>query len=129
MTPMRIINPFRIVRQSFRTRIFALLTLLILVTTITFTTFYVLHESSAATERLITEGNFLAGLLAYNSRLAVFAENREMLRETSDGILFHKHVISAVIFNSEGQLLKMPAEMTCLWKRMPSDVSLSISSP
>src|SRR6266702_4440338 len=105
MTPMRIINPFRIVRQSFRTRIFALLTLLILVTTITFTTFYVLHESNAATERLITEGNFLAGLLAYNSRLAVFAENREMLRETSDGILFHKHVISAGIFNSEGQLL------------------------
>ena len=102
---MRSINPFRSVRQSFRTRLFALLTLLILVTTIAFTTFYVLHESSAATERLVTEGNFLAGLLAYNSRLAVFAENREMLRETTEGILFHRHVVSAGIFTSEGKLL------------------------
>ena len=105
MTPMRIINPFRSVRQSFRTRVFALLTLLILVTTVAFTTFYVLHESSAATERLVTEGNFLAGLLAYNCRLAVFAENQEMLRETTDGILFHQNVISAGVFTSEGKLL------------------------
>jgi len=105
MTPMRIISPFTRVRQSFRIRVFSLLTLLILITTVALTSFYILHESKTATERLVTEGTFLAGLLAHSSRLAAFAENREMLKESTDWALAHENVISAGIFSSEGKPL------------------------
>jgi len=102
---MQCVNPFRRLRQSFRIRIFSLLTLLIVVISTTFTAFYILHESTIQRDRLVTEGKLLAWLLASNSRLAVFSEHPDMLREAVGDMLQHDHVLSATIFSEEGKLL------------------------
>lgn len=102
---MKCANPFKMLKQSFQTRVFFLLTLLILIISIAFTTFYVRHESASQTERLVMKGELLAQLLAYNSRIAVFAEHGDMLRDAADGILQHDQVLSAAIFSAGGKLL------------------------
>lgn len=103
--PMRIVNPFRRIKQSFHTRIFFFLALLILVISTAFTAVYVRHESASETERLVTEGELLARLLAYNSRLAVFSEHEEMLEEAANGILQNNKVLSTTIFSADGKFL------------------------
>ncbi|HEY6873556.1 MAG TPA: PAS domain S-box protein [Geobacteraceae bacterium] len=102
---MRTINPFIRPRKSFRTRIFLFLTLLILIISTAFTIIYVHHETADHKEQLITQGDILARLLAYNSRLAVFAEHADMLREAADGILQNDQVLSATIFSVDGKML------------------------
>jgi PAS domain S-box-containing protein len=102
---MNCVNPFRRLRQSFRIRIFSLLTLLIVVTSAAFTSFYILHESAIATERLVAEGTLLVGILASNSRLAVFSEHPDMLKDAADTILQHDHVLNTTIFTIDGKPL------------------------
>lgn len=102
---MKCVNPFRRLRQSFRIRILSLLTMLIVVTSTAFTSFYILHESSIATERLVSEGKLLVWILASNSRLAVFSEHPDMLRDAADTILQHDHVLNTTIFTIDGKLL------------------------
>ena len=98
-------NPFTVLRESLRIRIFTLLTLLILLISATFIIFHFTHESDSLTERSVTEGNLLARLLAHNCRIAVFAEHTDMLREAADGILQNDDVISATVFSADGKLL------------------------
>ena len=102
---MGIANPFTLLKESLRGRIFTLLTFLILLISATFIIFHFNNESSSLTERSVTEGNLLARLLAYNSRIAVFAEHTDMLREAADGILQNDDVISATVFSPDGKLL------------------------
>ncbi|HLO24558.1 MAG TPA: hypothetical protein VK187_00485, partial [Geobacteraceae bacterium] len=102
---MGIANPFTVLRESLRIRIFSLLTLLILVISATFIFFHFTSESASLTERSIIEGNLLARLLARNSRIAVFAEHGDMLREAADGTLQSDNVISAAVFSADGKLL------------------------
>ena len=102
---MGIPNPFRLLNESLRIRIFALLTLLIVLISTTFIIIHFNRESTAMTERSVIEGNLLARLLAYNSRIGVFAEHAEMLREATDGILQNDNVISATVFSADGKIL------------------------
>jgi PAS domain S-box-containing protein len=98
-------NLFRRVRESFQSRVFFLLTFLILVTSVAFTALYLRNERISLSERLVAEGELLARLLAYNSRLAVFAEQESMLREVADGILQHDNVLSAAVVGADGKIL------------------------
>src|SRR6266702_1625061 len=104
---MLISNLFRRVRESFQSRVFFLLTFLILVTSVAFTALYLRNESISQSERLVAEGELLARLLAYNSRLAVFAEQESMLREVADGILQHDNVLSAAVIGADGKILTL----------------------
>ncbi|MCM2357542.1 MAG: ATP-binding protein [Geobacteraceae bacterium] len=127
---MRSAHPFKRLQQSFRTRVFALLTLLILVITTTFTTFHAINESDSATERLDTEGELLARFLAYNSRLAVFAEHPDMLREAAEGIFQHEHVLSTAIFTVNGKLLAERSregnEVSGVGREIPPEMLLTV---
>lgn len=102
---MGIANPLTVLRESLRIRIFSLLTLLILVISATFIIFHFTSESASLTERSVIEGNLLARLLARNSRIAVFAEHGDMLREAADGTIQSENVISAAVFSADGKLL------------------------
>lgn len=100
------IRPFKIVQESFQARIVCFLGLLILVVSVAFTTLYVHHESGSHRVRLTTEGELLVRLLAYNSRLAVFAEQESMLKKAADGILQYNHaVLSATVYAADGKIL------------------------
>ncbi len=113
-------NPFTVLRESLRIRIFSLLTLLILLISASFSLLHFKTESASLAERSVIEGNLLARLLAHNSRIAVFAEHTDMLREAADGILQNDHVISATVFTPDGKLLINRARM---------DNALKLESP
>jgi PAS domain S-box-containing protein len=116
---MKIANPFRLLRESLRIRIFTLLTFLILVISSAFILFHFTSESSALTERSVTEGNLLARFLAESSRIAVFAENTQMIQDSADLVLRNDNVASVAVFSSDGRLL---ADRT----KAPRKSSLSI---
>jgi PAS domain S-box-containing protein len=98
--------PFLVsLRESFRTKIFSIFALFIIVISCSFTIFFIHHESGSHTEKLIIEGKLLANILAYNSRLAVFANNHEMLKDAVDGIMPHEHVLAAGVYTADGQPL------------------------
>jgi PAS domain S-box-containing protein len=92
-------------KESFRAKVFSLFTLFIVIISISFTIFFILHERKTYQEQLVNEGKLLASLLAYNARLAVFAENREMLQTAAEGIAKNANVKSVAIFATDGELL------------------------
>jgi PAS domain S-box-containing protein len=96
---------FTILRESFRAKLFSLFAIVIVVISFSFTIFFVIHEKNSYLEQLVNEGNLLARLLAYNSRLAVFAENREALQAAAEGVSKNDNVKSVAIFASDGGLL------------------------
>ena len=96
---------FENLKESFRAKVFSLFTLFIVIISLSFTIFFILHERKTYQEQLVNEGKLLASLLAYNARLAVFAENREMLQTAAEGIVKNANVISVAIFAPDGELL------------------------
>src|SRR5512137_2051469 len=99
MIPPRI---FSRLRESFKAKLFSLFTLVIVIISFSFTIFFVRHESNSYQDQLLSEGKLLASLLAYNSRLPVFAENVEALQSAAEGIIKHENVISVAIYGSGG---------------------------
>jgi PAS domain S-box-containing protein len=102
MIPPRI---FSRLRESFKAKLFSLFTLVIVVISLSFTIFFVLHESNNYQEQLVSEGKLLASLLAYNSRLPVFAENAEALQSAAEGIIKHDNVAVVAIYGAGGEIL------------------------
>ena len=102
---MNAANCFIRLKESFRAKVFSLFILFIVITSVSFTIFFILHESKNYQEQLLAEGTLLANLLADNSRLAVFAENREMLEAAAAGITRNDHVTDVAIFAANGELL------------------------
>lgn len=92
-------------KESFRAKVFSLFIFFIVVISLSFTIFYIKHESRSYLKQLVNEGELLSSLLAYNSKLPVFAENREALLDAAEGIVTHEHVVSVKIFAADGHLL------------------------
>jgi len=92
-------------KESFRAKVFSLFTFFIVIVSVSFTIFFIRHESQNYQEQLVSEGKLLASLLADNSRLPVFAENREMLETAANGIARNAHVSAVAIFAANGELL------------------------
>jgi PAS domain S-box-containing protein len=92
-------------KESFRAKVFSLFTFFIVIVSVSFTIFFIRHESKNYQEQLVTEGKLLANLLADNSRLPVFAENREMLEAAAEGITRNSHVTAVAIYAANGELL------------------------
>jgi hypothetical protein len=96
---MTISRPYNLFKESFRAKMFALFALLILIISVAFIALYVQHESTTRKLRLVTEGELLARLLAYNSRLAVFSGQESVLNQAADAILqYHDAIISASVY-------------------------------
>jgi signal transduction histidine kinase len=98
-------NSFLKLKESFRAKVFSLFIFLIVVVSLSFTVFYIQHESKTYLGQLLNEGKLLSSLLAHNSRIAVFAENREMLHAAAEGIMKHDNVKSVAVYASDGNLL------------------------
>jgi PAS domain S-box-containing protein len=98
-------QPFSTVRESFQSKILILFIVVIVILASSFTALYVRHEKTSQMEKLLTEGNLLASILAYNVRLPVFAENIPMLESAIDGIVEHKLVLAVAIYGEDGRVL------------------------
>jgi PAS domain S-box-containing protein len=102
---MRRFKPVTIIRESFPAKIFSLIIVGISILSIVFTSVYVYHERESSFETLITRGNLLSGLLAYNASLPVFSENYFLLDNAINGIMARDGVLSAAVYNHNGSLL------------------------
>ncbi|MDO8722368.1 MAG: ATP-binding protein [Syntrophales bacterium] len=94
-------------KKKFGTKIVAIVTLFIFVVSFSFTAFFYHHQSKLLTDGLIHNNLLLAGILAYNSRIGVFSENEELLRNPVDGIFQQEETEEVSIFNLNGRLLLM----------------------
>jgi PAS domain S-box-containing protein len=100
------LSSFKHPRESFQAKIFFILAVLILIISVAFTILYVRHESHSQKAHLITEGDLLARHLAHSCRLAVFAEQGNVLREKIDEILQYKQTITSVtIYGTDRKIL------------------------
>src|SRR5208282_5213486 len=92
-------------KQSFGLKLFKSFTLAIVVVLLIFTTLFVYYQNKAVKEQLVKEGKMLAGLLAFNSRTAVFAENAGLLKDAVQGVMNQKNVMGVSIYTAEGRVL------------------------
>jgi len=93
-------------RKSLGAKIFYLFTVSIVIIYFSFAAFFIYYQSKTLKQNLISEGEQLASLLAYNSRLGVFAENEDLLLDPIEGILQNKEVMLVQVFTSDGEELK-----------------------
>jgi len=102
---MRSINLIKNFRENFTTRIFVVISLLIIIISVSFTVFFIRQQVNFRKESLITQGELLARMLAHNGRLGVFAENENLLKDPIEGIIHNKDVLRVRIVNHDGVLL------------------------
>jgi signal transduction histidine kinase len=69
------------------------------------TIFYMSRARSRVHSELTNKGKLLSGLLAYSSRVGVFAENGDQLRDVAAGVLSEPDVIQVGIYNANGKEL------------------------
>ena len=100
------LNLLKVLNENFRIKIFITFALLIFFISVSFTSLFIHRQTKNLTDALIKKGNLLAGVLAFNSRIGVFSENKELLDVAAEGILQQEGVLEVSIFNLEGKLLK-----------------------
>ena len=103
---MKIFNISRAFKENFTAKIFIVIALLIIIISISFTTFFINQQNKAINESLIREGELLTRMLAYNGRLGVFAENENLLKDPMEGIMQNRDVVRVRVLNYDGILLK-----------------------
>ena len=91
--------------ESFAFKVFAAFALFIFVISFSFTSLFIHHQSNSLKDSLIKKGKLLANILAHNSRIGVFSENQELLRDPINGALQQEGVLEASVFNLDGELL------------------------
>ena len=69
------------------------------------TIFYMSRARSRVRSELMNKGRLLSDLLAYSSRVGVFAENGDQLRDVAAGVLSEPDVMQVGIYNADGKQL------------------------
>jgi len=92
-------------KENFGRKVIASFIAVIIAVLLVFTLFAAVNESGKAKENLREEGEMLSGLLSHSSIVGVFAENKQSLRQASEGIIGVKDVVSVSIYNAGLQLL------------------------
>jgi signal transduction histidine kinase/CheY-like chemotaxis protein len=94
------------IRKSFGAKIFFLFTTFFIVLYCVFTVFFVYSQGKILRQNLVHEGKEFVNLLAYSSRLGVFAENRDLLKTPVMSIMQCEEVISIQVFTVDGKELE-----------------------
>jgi len=106
LTSLLNMNFINLVKRRFGTKIFIIAASFILFISICFTGFYIHHQAKFLRNNLIENGSLLSEILAYNSRIGVFSENDQLLKDPVEGLFQHQGLLEVSIFNFEGGLLK-----------------------
>ena len=99
------LNLLKTLNESFGFKVFAAFALFIFVICFSFTSFFIHHQSNSLKDSLIKKGKLLVNILAHNSRIGVFSENEELLKDPINGAFQQEGVLEASAFNLEGELL------------------------
>ena len=100
------LNLFRTINKHFSLKLFVVFGIMAFLIICFFTAFYLIRHTKFLTNTLIREGMFHAEMLAHNSRIGVFSENEELLRDPVETAIQQDEVLEVLVFNTEGRLLK-----------------------
>ena len=92
-------------KKKFGIKIFLSCACLIFIISSSFTAFFYHYQSKSLTDALIQNNLLLTGILAYNSKIGVFSENEEQLRNPVDGIFQQVEIEEVSVYNLNGRLL------------------------
>src|SRR3972149_16391 len=92
-------------KKKFGVKIFLSGACLIFIISSSFTAFFYHYQSKSLTDALIQNNLLLTGILAYNSKIGVFSENEEQLRNPVDGIFQQVEIEEVSVYNLNGRLL------------------------
>ncbi|OQY54102.1 MAG: hypothetical protein B6245_21735 [Desulfobacteraceae bacterium 4572_88] len=106
---------------NFRIKVFFIFTIFIFLSSSSFTSFFILHQRDTMTDKLISDGNLLSAILAKNSRLGVFSENEDLLRDPVSGVFQKEEVLEVMVFNLDGDLIA--------WKEKKGDTDHGKARP
>jgi signal transduction histidine kinase len=95
--------------EKFGVKLFALFAVFIIIVSFSFTVFFIHHQRQSLRDTLINKGQLLARVLAFSSRIGVFSENENLLKDPIEGILCQEEVLDVSIFNEQGDLLGQQA--------------------
>jgi len=93
------------VSERFTLKVFLLIAVFLFITSLSFMGFFIYQQSQALTGNLIRNGELLTGILAYSVRLGVFAEDKELLDQTVQGIFQQEDVLEVSVLSLEKELL------------------------
>jgi HAMP domain-containing protein len=91
--------------ERFTSKIYLTHLFSIVIISVCFTAFFIHYQKKSRTELLVNKGELLAGQLAENARIGVFAENAEMFSDSMDSVLRQEEVLAATVFTDKGILL------------------------
>ncbi|MFH2045538.1 MAG: ATP-binding protein [Pseudomonadota bacterium] len=114
-------NLLKIINENFRIKVFVAITLFIFAISVSFTSLFIHNQINTLTDNLIRDGKVLASVLAYNSRIGVFSENKELLEGPAEGILQQENILDVSVFNLDGKLLKSKERFKTRIPEKPSD--------
>lgn len=92
-------------KENFGGKVIASFIAVVIAVLLVFTLFAAVSESGKAKENLRETGEMLSSLLSRSSTVGVFAENKQSLKQASEGIIGVKDVVSVSIYNSDMKLL------------------------
>jgi signal transduction histidine kinase/ActR/RegA family two-component response regulator len=95
----------KIFQNRFAVKIFSIVTFFIFLISCSFTLFFFSHQSRSLTDALIQNNLLLAGILAHNSRIGIFSENEELLKNPIGGMFQQAETEEVSIYNLKGNLL------------------------
>ncbi len=117
-------SSLRKIGQSFGTKVFLRLTILILIITISFTAVFLYEQTRTLKQGIRNEGELFAQLVAHSLRLSIFSENTALMEDVLRTYLENKQVLSVTAFNFEGKLLiKKDRPRSASSKNPPQDES------
>ncbi len=99
-------NVFKTLNENFSIKLFTLFTFFIFIIFFSFTAVFIHLEGKSLNDSLIRDGSLLAGVLAQNTRIGVFSENKELLKDPVESIFQREDILGISIYNQEGLLLK-----------------------
>ena len=112
-----------VLTRSFSGKVFASVLGMLILLTCTFTLFSLLSQRENFERELTRDGRILAGVLADNTRLGLFAQDSDQLAAAVEIALGVKDVAGACVFDLKGQLRQRktsPAwEQTEICRRLP----------
>jgi len=96
---------FKKISESFGAKVFIAFIGIIFLVSSCFTVFFFHHQRKTMQDYLKNSGIILSSILAYNSKIGVFSENKEFLLEPVNGIFQQDDVTNISIFNQKGHRL------------------------
>jgi len=123
----------RLFREKFTAQVFLAFTLFICALSLAFILVFLHYQNKSLVAGLEKSGRLMTEILAYESRIGIFSENKTLLEKPVDGILRNPTVLGVSAYNLNGALIfrkmqqDLPKQILSDYTHMPAVSDLYIS--